>query len=122
MTVGEKIKKAIERAGTDPIKVAANIDMSTANLYRIFKRDSVETKYLVKLSELLNVPLSYFYEEEATLEQFLDSNGSLGEIRYPFTKADLKFELDKAQLKIDHLEQRLRDKEDIIDLMKTKLK
>jgi hypothetical protein len=124
MLVGEKIKKAIDRTGWDPVKVAGAINMSTANLYRIFKRDSVETKYLVRLSDLLHLPLSYFYEEGYTIDNFVNEAGesvqnmSVGERPLLYTKAELKSELEKATFKIDMLEQRLRDKDEIIELLR----
>jgi len=127
MLIGEKIKKAIERTSLDPVKVAAAINMSTANLYRIFKRDSVETKYLLRLSSLLNIPLSYFYEDSQTIDNFVNQNGEISHNEgsssersssTSHSKSDLKYELEKALFKIEMFEQRLRDKDLIIELLK----
>lgn len=136
MLLGQKIKKAIDKSGLDPNQVAAFINMSTANLYRIFKRDSVETKYLVKLGELLGVGPSFFLEDtgESSEYRFEDlKNTSMtknmlneriaGYGSAPAPKADTtKLELEKAELRIEVLEKRLRDKEEIIDLLRYKLK
>jgi hypothetical protein len=126
MLIGEKIKKAIDRTSWDPVKVAGAINMSTANLYRIFKRDSVETKYLVRLSDLLHLPLSYFYEDNYSIDNFVNEHGesvenmSTGERPLLYTKTELKSELEKAQFKIEMLEQRLKDKDEIIELLRGK--
>ena len=136
MLLGQKIKKSIDKSGLDPNQVAAFINMSTANLYRIFTRDSVETKYLVKLGELLGVGPSFFLEDSGESSEFRFEdlkNSSMtknmlneriagyGAAAAP--RLDLaKLEYEKAALKIEVLEQRLRDKEEIIELLRYKLK
>ena len=132
MQLGEKIKKSIDKSGLDPNQVAAFINMSTANLYRIFKRDSVETKYLMKLSELLGVSPSFFFETDEsgdfrfdelrnssmsknTLNERIAGYGALGGQKQD---AASKFELEKATMRIEALEQRLRDKDEIIGLLR----
>ncbi|QNF33070.1 helix-turn-helix transcriptional regulator [Adhaeribacter swui] len=57
--IGENIKKAIEDSDLTPEQVAAHAEMSVANLYKIYKRDSVESRYLVKIAEILRLPVEY---------------------------------------------------------------
>jgi hypothetical protein len=64
MILGELIKREIEAAKADPNKVAAYADMSTANLYRIYKKDSCESKYLVKIAEYLKIPVARFFPND----------------------------------------------------------
>jgi hypothetical protein len=136
MLLGQKIKKSIDKSGLDPNQVAAFINMSTANLYRIFKRDSVETKYLVKLGELLGVSPSFFFEDsgdsaEYRFEELKNTSMTKNMLNERIAgysvnaqqKPDLsRFELQQAETKIENLEQRLRDKEEIIELLRYKLK
>lgn len=126
MLIGERIKKAIEKSGWDPNKVAAAINMSTANLYRIFKRDSVETKYLQKLSDLLGVPLSYFMDENSDyniedMKPLPHSFTLVTDKAVAYHRADIQNELDKANIRIEALEMRLRDKEEMIYLLRTQV-
>jgi DNA-binding Xre family transcriptional regulator len=125
MLIGEKIKRAIDKSDYDPNKVAAAISMSTANLYRIFKRDSVETKYLEKICHLLKLPIVFFLEQgDGSAYQGEPHHTSLGMFNdntVNYSASVMRGDLDKANLRIEHLEQRLRDKEDIIELMRAKL-
>jgi hypothetical protein len=66
MILGELIKGEIEAANADPGKVAAYADMSTANLYRIYKKDSCESKYLIKIAEYLKIPITKFFPNAST--------------------------------------------------------
>ncbi|QNF34330.1 hypothetical protein HUW51_16965 [Adhaeribacter swui] len=64
MLLGEKIKAAVEASDFSAEMVANYIGISSVNLYRLYKKDSFEIKYLIKISELLKVPLSQFLPEE----------------------------------------------------------
>lgn len=82
--VGEKLKKAIERSGKERVEVASAMGISEGNLYKLFKKDSFELDYLRKASKVLNVPVTYFIEDdsqilEQTTSKSADS-GAFGEI------------------------------------------
>ena len=66
--IGEKIKKAIESSGIPIRQVALKIEMSEQNLYKTFKRDTIETKTLLKICELLGVASNYFLTEDVGLD------------------------------------------------------
>ncbi|MGV3588565.1 MAG: hypothetical protein ACO1OF_16285 [Adhaeribacter sp.] len=60
MIIGEIVKKSIENSEYSTEYVAQQIGMSFTNLYRLFKKDSWETKYLIQIAELLKLPLAHF--------------------------------------------------------------
>jgi len=64
MLLGQKVKEAIEYSEFSTEDVAAYIGISHTNLYRIYKKDSFEVKYLIKIAEKLNLPLGYFLNDE----------------------------------------------------------
>ncbi|PSR53880.1 hypothetical protein AHMF7605_10305 [Adhaeribacter arboris] len=64
MLLGLKIKKAIEDARTSPEQVAAHAEMSLTNLYKIYKRDSIDSKYLVKIAEATNKSVDFFLYDD----------------------------------------------------------
>lgn len=141
MLIGEKIKHAIDIAKADPQRVANTIETSTANLYRIFKRDTVETKYITKLSEYIKVPIEFFYNDQYT-ELAVKADGQIvirGKENHndletsvinvnsilnkkdsyeALTKADVIFELEKSKLLIAQLEQRIKDKDEMVNVFK----
>jgi DNA-binding Xre family transcriptional regulator len=57
-----KIKHILEKKGKTIKWLALEIDMSEQNLYKIFKRNSIETSHLEKISEVLEVPIDYFFD------------------------------------------------------------
>jgi transcriptional regulator with XRE-family HTH domain len=67
MQIGEKIKLAIENSKFSAPEVAADADMSKENLYKIYKSDSVQTRYLIPIAKKLGIPVSYFLDDNATI-------------------------------------------------------
>lgn len=61
--IGSRIKSLIQESDYTVREIADKIGMSAPNVYRLYERDSVEIKYLVALSELCGVPVSYFFSD-----------------------------------------------------------
>lgn len=62
--IGEKIRQLIENQNKyNKKEVAEIIQTSETNLHLLMKKQSVETKYLEGLSQLFNVPMNYFFDE-----------------------------------------------------------
>ncbi len=127
MNLEEKIKKILSDKKLSQEKLANKIGMSKANLYNCFKRNSIETKNLEKIAEVLEVPVSYFFDEN-------DKAGDIN-IKYAKTKgsgnivniADSSVKNDKTtedikaiklEMEVKSLKQQLKDKEEIIDNLK----
>ncbi len=66
MILGDKIREAIEKSPFSPEQIAGQADMSVANLYRIYKKDSTESKYLVHICNMLGVDMNYFFKDQLT--------------------------------------------------------
>lgn len=65
--VGEKIKQLITVSGKSVENIAEALNMSPQNLYKMLKKDSIDTKHLSKLSKLLNVPIDFFFDDTQTV-------------------------------------------------------
>lgn len=81
--VGEKIKKLVDNQQVmTRNEVAQKIGISENNLYKLYKKDTVNSKYLTELCKLFNVEMSYFFNEETLSSENLkitikkDSNNS----------------------------------------------
>lgn len=61
MNLEETIKKGCKENNITLKYLCQQIDMSEPNLYRNFKRNSMETKILVKIADVLKVPITYFF-------------------------------------------------------------
>lgn len=62
MTIGEKIKELVLDTDSRTDDVAEKLGMSVQNLYKIYKKDSCETKYLETLMNLYGIDSNYFFE------------------------------------------------------------
>ena len=63
MIIGKKIEEAIAESGYKTQEIAVYVGVSYAKLLSFYKLDSIELKYLRKIAQKLNLPLSYFLAE-----------------------------------------------------------
>ncbi len=63
MLIGKRIEEAIMQSGIKPQEIAMYAGVSYAKLLSFYKLDSIELKYLRKIANRLNLPLSYFLTE-----------------------------------------------------------
>src|SRR5688500_15584494 len=63
MLIGKKIEEAIKQSGFKPQDIAMYAVVSYARLLSFYKLDSIELKYLRKIAQRLNLPLSYFLSD-----------------------------------------------------------
>jgi len=61
----DKVKVIANKRGYSLKDIASLMDMSETNLYKCFKRGSIETKHLVKLANTLGISTTYFFDEES---------------------------------------------------------
>ncbi|KAA5547956.1 helix-turn-helix domain-containing protein [Adhaeribacter rhizoryzae] len=63
MLIGKRIEEAIKKSGLKPQDVAMYAGVSYARLLSFYKLDSIELKYLRKIAQRVNLPLSYFLSD-----------------------------------------------------------
>jgi transcriptional regulator with XRE-family HTH domain len=89
--LGKKLQTALKSASITAADAAAHIGISEANLYKLFKKDSFEVAYLIKSAELLNLPVSYFFDEHS------DSiNSQIGDFNQAGNSNTQKIKVTKA--------------------------
>ena len=89
--LGRKLQTALKSANISAADAAAHIGISEANLYKLFKKDSFEVAYLIKSTELLNLPVSYFFDEHSDLQ-----NSQIGEFNQAGNSNTHKVKVTKA--------------------------
>lgn len=67
--IGFKIKNLIENSKYTVAQVADLMGMTNQNLYKILKKDSVDSKIIIELSKLFGVSVNYFFDDKP-LEKF----------------------------------------------------
>jgi transcriptional regulator with XRE-family HTH domain len=126
--IGSRIKLIAANFYRDGNKaLAERLGMTEVNLYKIFLKENVNTEIIVKLSEILEVPVSWFLDEGA--EYTIKEYNRIKQIGYPDyrlrknnakTLSDeelLISKLEKCEMEIFLLRAQLRDKERIIELL-----
>lgn len=64
--IGEKIKYVCEVLLRDMtiVEIARKLETTDNTIRNLYKKDSVDSRYILRLSELAGVPVSYFFEEQ----------------------------------------------------------
>ena len=58
--LGERVKNELNAQGITPTVTANFIGISEGNLYKLFKKDSFEIAYLLKIAELTKTKFELF--------------------------------------------------------------
>ena len=62
--IGKQLKKVINESEVSVKEIADKLDLTPQSLYKMFKKESVESKYLEKIADILNLPMSVFFPGE----------------------------------------------------------
>ncbi len=91
--VGSRIKDLVRGSNYSVKEISEKLEISTPNVYRLFERESVETKYLIKLSELFNISIAYFFPNS----NVLSSNSELDELKKQISELAEKLDFLKRE-------------------------
>lgn len=70
--IGEKVKYVVEiilmgQRSMTMEKISEELGVSDNTVRNMYKRDSVETKHILRLTEISGVPISYFFEDKGAV-------------------------------------------------------
>lgn len=90
--IGNKIKELSQKSGLKQKEIARQLNVTAQYLHKIFAKDHIDTKQLLKFAEIFNVPvISFFGDYDASLlsqEEILALNDLKND--YLVTKAKTK--------------------------------
>ena len=96
--IGNKIKSSIEDSNFTFTQIAEKLGITYQYLFKIFSKESVETSYLFKIANILNISVTDFFEDEP---------GG----KTPVIDAEkLKSENLTLKRRVDELDEQLKDK------------
>ena len=129
----EKKIKALLSEKNITIRALSNmINMSEANIYKCFKRNSMELKHIESIAKALDVPISYFFNDEIENNSSVKNNGdknknitfqnnNLGDNNnVSVLLHDKEEEIERLKREIEHLNSLLEAKDKIISLLERK--
>lgn len=125
--IGIKIKGVFEKRNLSIVDFAKSLNMSTTGVYDIFKRDHINTANLIKISEILDVPISYFFTEDDIPENvkfFNNGNVAIGNKNTStntINNSNMFHErMQSLEKEIANLKELIKSKDEIIELLRQK--
>lgn len=107
--IGQQIKSRVEQKGMSKAELSRRLNMSSTNVHKIFKRQSIDTGLLEKLGEVLDYNFFQFYTSGA---------GTLSDPLIPYLSStqveQLRKENEELRKEINYLKeinQLLREKQ-----------
>ncbi|MBN2664370.1 MAG: helix-turn-helix transcriptional regulator [Bacteroidales bacterium] len=110
-----KIKHTAEKKSYLLKDLSEKIGMSYQNLNRCIRENKISANDLEKISEVLEVPISYFFEDDI---KALTRETSIGNTNINCEKLQIQY--NAALKEIEYLQKQIKDKEEIINLLKRK--
>lgn len=107
--LGQILQKALKDANVSNADAANFMGISEGNLYRLFKKDSFEVAYLKKAADLLNLPMSHFFNESPTGDSRVTTQ--TGDFNQAGNSNTQKVKINKAQDLATELDNCHRDNE-----------
>jgi predicted transcriptional regulator len=107
MHIGQMIQNRLKETGMKKTEFARRINITSQNVYDIFKRKSIDTNLLMTISETLNYnfmePLAMkcqgLVSHDEIMEEMADKYGGVGKVLSELQKAERKIGLQQAKIK-----------------------
>lgn len=104
--IGQRIEKLAKEKRIPASEIADKLDITVQNLYKMFKKDSIKSIYIFRLSEIFDVSVDFLLFGEELSDR-------------PSSKLNkVKSENEKLKKRIAELEEQLADKSQILDYAK----
>ncbi|HXA01721.1 MAG TPA: hypothetical protein VNW99_07020 [Cytophagaceae bacterium] len=105
--IGQKIKERAKELNIGPTRLGEMINSSKQNVYGIFKRKSIDTELLKKISDVLKKD---FFEYYGALPSFQEDKNNYQKLNNRKI-AEIVRELEKCKKEIEHLKEEISSKE-----------
>lgn len=119
MSIGLKIKELAGKKNITLADLAKKIGKTKQAVYEIVEKEDVNTALLRKLSDVFNVPIGYFFEDDVEMRVVADNHSQavgIGNI----THSDGQAEIAILEERVRHLEALLAEKERLITVLMDK--
>lgn len=123
MEIGLRIKELMFQENIEIPELAKKLGKTKQAIYDMLEKKDVNTSILRDLSSVFNIPMTAFFEENpithytsgnSNIVVGRDNNGNI-------STAECQDRLEDAMLEIQHLKERLKDKEEMIEILKSQI-
>jgi len=116
----KKIKILLTKNNISIEKLAFSIGITKNTLLNVFKKNEINTKYLVKISEHFDMPMSYFFDEDCNNVKIENVGNETTGNGNKIGNVSINNENEKLKIENEYLKKQIKDKEEIINLLKNK--
>lgn len=119
-----KIKRLLDSEKKTITEVAKELGVNRNTIYSWGNATYPKVDQLVKLAQVYNVTISYFFEEENQHSQSINGNGNVAAVNSHVTVHPDNKDLEISHLKalLEEKEKRIQDKDQMIELLSNQLK
>lgn len=119
-----KIKRLLDSEKKTITEVAKELRVNRGTIYSWGNATYPKVDQLVKLAQVYDVPITYFFEEENQHSQSIHGNGNVAAVNSHVTVPSDNKELEISHLKalVEEKEKRIQDKDRMIELLSSQLK
>ncbi len=125
MDIGQKIKLLLQQRGVDRIVFAQKIGKTESNIFNIFNRKTIDTGLLQKISDVLEVPITYFFTDDNVNINEINNNtiSNLDIVQGKHNQVGAASNDEEKKLLVaenNHLKKQIELLEEMIELLKNK--
>ncbi|NLF43358.1 MAG: helix-turn-helix transcriptional regulator [Bacteroidales bacterium] len=127
---GNEVNSLLKKKGLTRKDLANKLGMTEANIYKILKKESIDTKLLDRVSEILDVPISFWFDESYSIGTgnhiAIGDNSNIiqgknkGTVNYSgkvtqTNQGQSRNDCSEQELEIKYLKQKVKDQELLIE-------
>lgn len=118
-----KIKHLLDSEKKTITEVAKELGVNRSTIYSWGNNTYPKVDQLLKLAQVYNVPIFYFFEEENPRAQSIHGNGNVAAVNSHVTVPSDNKDLEISHLKtlVEEKEKRIQDKDRMIELLSNQL-
>lgn len=127
MRIGLKIKMLAEEKNVDAVWISKKLGKSKQAIYDIYDKEDVNTSILKSLAQVFNVPVGYFFDDEAspvsqnTASVKGNNNVLVGGNNNTIHKLnECEREVEVLRVEVKHLTTQVEEKERLIQVLMNK--
>ena len=113
-----RLKKKLKLTGYSVKTISDEIGMTDAGLYKAINNNTLKIRDLESIATVLNVPINYFFEKNPSSEKSMNVGGDYNISSHKNNNNTYSEDCATYKAEIENLKARLKDKEEIIALLK----
>ena len=123
MFIPSKIEQLIIDNKLTKKSFCEKVSISVQGLDNILKKSAIRSSKLERIADFFKLPIDYFFDRDINVDNSIGHhvNGNGNKVSGDITLSECKNELEKLRLLIKEKEERIKDKDEMIALLKQQL-